>query len=201
VCVGHPVAGVDVMVAPLGFDASSVVSSVEVATTGEVLVRAPWLSEGYDRRWATERDARPADAAGLRWHRSGDVGHVDTEGRLWIEGRSVHVIQSDTGPVTPVPVEVAVEAAVADVQRCAAVGIGPVGCQQLVVVVERAGDDGLADASVAAAVRSAVDHPVAAVLQVSALPVDIRHNTKIDRTLVARWAAGVLSGQRTKRPW
>jgi acyl-CoA synthetase (AMP-forming)/AMP-acid ligase II/pimeloyl-ACP methyl ester carboxylesterase len=201
VCVGHPVAGVDVMVAPLGFDASSVVSSIEVATTGEVLVRAPWLSEGYDRRWATERDARPADAAGLRWHRSGDVGHVDAEGRLWIEGRSVHVIQSDTGPITPVPVEVAVEAAVADVQRCAAVGIGPVGCQQLVVVVERAGDDGLTDASVAAAVRSAVDHPVAAVLQVSALPVDIRHNTKIDRTLVARWSAGVLSGQRTKRPW
>lgn len=201
VCVGHPVAGVDVMIAPLGFDASSVVSSVEVATTGEVLVRAPWLSDGYDRRWATERDARPADAAGLRWHRSGDVGHVDAEGRLWIEGRSVHVIQSDAGPVTPVPVEVAVEAAVAGVQRCAAAGIGPVGCQQLVVVVERAGDDGLTDASVAAAVRSAVDHPVAAVLQVSALPVDIRHNTKIDRTLVARWAGGVLSGQRTKRPW
>jgi hypothetical protein len=69
------------------------------------------------------------------------------------------------------------------------------------VVVERAGDDGLADAAVAAAVRPAVDHPVAAVLQVSALPVDIRHNTKIDRTLVARWAGGVLSGQRTKRPW
>lgn len=201
VCVGHPVAGVDVMVAPLGFDASSVVSSIEVATTGEVLVRAPWLSEGYDRRWATERDARPADAAGLRWHRSGDVGHVDAEGRLWVEGRSVHVIQSDTGPVTPVPVEVAVEAAVADVQRCAAVGIGPVGCQQLVVVIERAGDDGLADTELAAQVRTAVDHPVAAVLQVSALPVDIRHNTKIDRTLVARWAAGVLSGQRTKRPW
>lgn len=201
VCVGHPVAGVDVMVAPLGFDASSVVSSIEVATTGEVLVRAPWLSEGYDRRWATERHARPADAAGLRWHRSGDVGHVDTEGRLWIEGRSVHVIQSDAGPVTPVPVEVAVEAAVADVQRCAAVGIGPVGCQQLVVVVERAGDDGLADTELAAQVRTAVDRPVAAVLQVSALPVDIRHNTKIDRTLVARWAAGVLSGERTKRPW
>jgi olefin beta-lactone synthetase len=201
VCVGQPVAGVDLMVAPLGFDASVVVSSIEVATTGEVLVRAPWLSDGYDRRWATERDARPADAAGLRWHRSGDVGHVDAEGRLWIEGRSVHVIQSDAGPVTPVPVEVAVEASVAGVQRCAAVGIGPVGCQQLVVVVERAGDDGLADAALAAQVRTAVDHPVAAVLQVSALPVDIRHNTKTDRTLVARWAGGVLSGQRTKRPW
>lgn len=201
VCVGHPVAGVEVLIAPLGFDAGSAVSGVEIGTTGEVLVRAPWLSDGYDRRWATERDARPADGGGVRWHRSGDVGHLDDEGRLWIEGRSVHVIQSDAGPITPVPVEVAVEAAVAGVERCAAVGVGPAGCQQLVVVVEQAGDDGLARPAVAAAVRDAVGRPVAAVLQVSALPVDIRHNTKIDRTLVAHWAAGVLSGERTKRPW
>ena len=201
VCVGRPVERVEVLIAPLGFDAGAAVSGIEVGTAGEVLVRAPWLSDGYDRRWATERDARPADASGVRWHRSGDVGHLDTEGRLWIEGRSVHVIQSDAGPVTPVPVEVAVEGAVTAVERCAAVGIGPVGCQQLVVVIERDGDDGLAPPALAASVRQAIGHPVAAVLQVTALPVDIRHNTKIDRTLVARWAAGVLSGERTKRPW
>jgi hypothetical protein len=46
-----------------------------------------------------------------------------------------------------------------------------------------------------------VSQPVAAVLQVGTLPVDIRHNTKIDRTLVATWAERVLSGERAKRPW
>ena len=169
-------------------------------TTGEVLVRTPWLSEGYDRRWATERDARPLDAAGRRWHRSGDVGHVDAAGRVWVEGRSVHVVHAIGGPITPVPVEVAAER-VPGVQRCAAVGVGPAGCQQLVVVVERAGHDGLTDPDLAAQVRTAVDRPVAAVLQVSALPVDIRHNTKIDRTLVATWAARVLDGSGGRRPW
>jgi len=79
--------------------------------------------------------------------------------------------------------------------------VGPAGCQQLVVVVERAGADGLADDATAAAVRSAIAAPVAAVLQVSALPVDIRHNTKIDRTAVAAWATDVLGGGRARRSW
>ncbi len=201
VCVGHPVPGAKVFVAPLGFDAAVPVVAVPPGTTGEVLVSTPWLSDGYDRRWATERDARPLDAAGRRWHRSGDVGHVDAGGLLWIEGRSVHVVHTDRGPVTPVPVEIAAER-VAGVLRCAAVGVGPVGCQVLVVVVETdAGDDDLAPTELAAAVRAEVRQPVAAVLQVSTLPVDIRHNTKIDRTLVARWADQVLSGHNARRPW
>jgi len=72
----------------------------------------------------------------------------------------------------------------------------------LVVIVENAAlGDGLADDVVTSAVRSAVDAPVAAVLTVGALPVDIRHNTKIDRTAVARWASSVLAGDRPKRSW
>ena len=206
VCVGMPVPGADVMIAPLGFDAGAPVTALPATDTGEVLVRAPWLSDGYDQLWRTQHDARPHDAAGLVWHRTGDVGHVDADGRLWIEGRSVHVIAADGGAVTPVPVELAVER-LDDVERCAAVGVGPTGCQQLVVVIEdAASDEGIAAAprcaAVRAAVGAAVSHPVAAVMTVRALPVDIRHNTKIDRTLVARWAADVLAGGRVRRrPW
>lgn len=201
VCVGHPVHAARVVIAPLGFDAAHPISAVDADVTGEVLVRTPWLSDGYDRRWATEREARPIDTDGVVWHRSGDVGHLDHEGRLWIEGRSVHVVHTDHGPVTPVPVEVAVEA-IPGIQRAAAAGIGPHGCQQLVVVVEAEGRAGLADAEVAAAVRAAVSWaPVAAVLTAPTLPVDIRHNTKIDRAAVAEWAAQLLAGGSTRVPW
>ena len=41
---------------------------------------------------------------------------------------------------------------------------------------------------------------VAAVLVVPALPTDIRHNSKIDRTRVAAWAERVLAGGRMRRP-
>ena len=62
-------------------------------------------------------------------------------------------------------------------------------------------DEGLADEQTSQRVRAALDHPVAAVLTVHSLPVDIRHNTKIDRTAVSNWAADVLSGGRAKVPW
>jgi acyl-CoA synthetase (AMP-forming)/AMP-acid ligase II len=219
VCVGPPVPGCEVRVAPIGFDAGRALDAgLEPGMTGELLVRAPWCSDGYDRRWHTERSARPADAEGRTWHRTGDVGHVDELGRVWVEGRSAHVIHAADGPVTPVPVEVAAESR-ALVRRAAAVGIGPVGRQQLVVVVEpvegepAAGRAGrvvgrvrrrgggalsLADSELAASVRSAVvaatGHPVAAVCTTEALPVDIRHNAKIDRTAVSAAASTLLAG-------
>jgi hypothetical protein len=41
---------------------------------------------------------------------------------------------------------------------------------------------------------------IAAVLAVRTLPVDIRHNSKIDRVAVGRWAQRVLDGRRAGRP-
>jgi acyl-CoA synthetase (AMP-forming)/AMP-acid ligase II/pimeloyl-ACP methyl ester carboxylesterase len=197
VCVGRPVDGAEVRIAALGFDAEELPVELDTGTTGEILVRAPWVSAGYLGLWATQRDARPG--ADGDWHRSGDVGHLDSLGRLWVEGRAVHVIHGPDGPITSVPVERMVERALG-LRRVAAVGVGPVGRQQLVVVIEDpAADDGPADGVVAAAVREAVGEPVASVLAVSKLPVDIRHNAKIDRALVASWASEVLAGRRAKR--
>jgi acyl-coenzyme A synthetase/AMP-(fatty) acid ligase len=165
---------------------------------GEILVRAPWVSEGYLGLWATQRAARPGAGD---WHRSGDVGHVDPAGRLWVEGRAGHVIVAADGPITSVPVERSVERALG-VRRSAAVGVGPAGAQQLVVVVEQPGSEaGPADAELTDRVRNEVAHPVAAVLTAPSLPVDIRHNAKIDRSAVAAWAGRLLAGGRPKPTW
>ncbi len=196
VCVGQPVAGAEVRICELGFDAvSGVPDALAPGATGEILVRAPWVSDGYVGRWETQRLARPGDG----WHRTGDVGQIDSSGRLWIEGRSGHVIGTANGVVTPVPVERAIERAlspsgVVTVGRVAAVGVGPEGCQQLVIVLESSAKPGLAPSGVASAVRAAVDLPVAAVLTMETVPVDIRHNAKIDRAEVSTWAQAVLAG-------
>jgi acyl-coenzyme A synthetase/AMP-(fatty) acid ligase len=169
--------------------------------TGEICIAAPHLKESYDRLWAVER--RSSRTPG--WHRSGDVGHFDDAGRLWVEGRLVHVVTGPDGPITPVGVEQRVEA-LPGVEAAAAVGIGPAGTQQLVLVVVggRAGGRSLrgsplADAALTADVRAAAGLPVAAVLVVDALPVDIRHASKVDRARVGRWARRVLSGGRAGR--
>jgi predicted RecB family endonuclease len=47
-------------------------------------------------------------------------------------------------------------------------------------------------------VRAVARVDVAAVLVVPALPLDIRHNSKIDRSRVRTWAGGVLAGRRMR---
>jgi olefin beta-lactone synthetase len=68
------------------------------------------------------------------------------------------------------------------------------------VVPASPGRAGLADDALAQAARTAADLPLAAVLSARALPVDVRHAAKIDRTRLARWAENVLSGGRVGHP-
>ena len=91
--------------------------------TGEILVAAPHVMARYDRLWLTAR-ARPRRDAG--WHRTGDVGHLDDEGRLWVEGRLAHVVTTPRGVLTPVGLERAPRRSTG-VGRAAAVGVGPRG--------------------------------------------------------------------------
>jgi hypothetical protein len=100
--------------------------------------------------------------------------------------------------VTPVPLEIAAEAATG--LRCAVTGIGPPGCEQVVAVVEHEGKAGLAGTDLDGIVRRALaPQTIAAVLTVPAFPVDLRHNSKIDRTRLGRWAGALLAGGRAPR--
>jgi acyl-coenzyme A synthetase/AMP-(fatty) acid ligase/pimeloyl-ACP methyl ester carboxylesterase len=189
VCVGSAVPGCDVRVLDLTGD---VLEAVPVGITGEVVVRTPWMSSGYDRLWRTQQLARPV-IDGVVWHRTGDVGHLDANGNLWIEGRVVHLVHTLAGAVSPVPIEVAAET-VPGVRRAAAVGVGPLGVQQVVVVVEDE-HDAQAPPALAAAVRAAVAPQVVAAVWCGPLPVDIRHNAKIDRTALAATMERRLSGR------
>jgi acyl-coenzyme A synthetase/AMP-(fatty) acid ligase len=191
VCVGRPVSGVDLTISAL--DSAGLATgapSVTPDVVGEVLVRAEHVKDRYDRLWLTQHDS----ARNPGWHRTGDVGHLDSAGQLWIRGRLAHVIVTAAGVLTPVGIEQRVET-IDQVARAAAVGVGPSGCQALVLVAETAVPrPGIAPASLVDSVRSVVDEQVAAVLVVPALPTDIRHNSKIDRARVGRWAGRVLAG-------
>lgn len=198
VCVGRPLPGVEVRISPLdatGGAEGQLTDEPEV--TGEICIAAAHVKDRYDRLWAINR--RSSRTPG--WHRSGDVGHIDVQGRLWVEGRLVHVIVTAYGPVTPVGREQRIEE-IPGVRYAAVVGVGPGGTAQVVAVLQLddAADGVLAPPELSAAVRSAVDVPVAAVLITDALPVDIRHASKIDRARLARWAERVLAGGRVGRP-
>ena len=195
VCVGRPLATVDVAIRAADAPSGTLPDALETGATGEVWVRAPHRCAGYDGLWAQQRHAFVDE-----WHRSGDVGHLDADGRLWIEGRVDHLIHAASGPLAPVPIELQAES-VAGVDLAAAVGIGPVGTQQVAVVVTGPNLDGqvVASADLSAAIRDAVDTQVAAVLVAPQIPVDRRHNSKIDRTRVQAWASALLGGANRAR--
>jgi acyl-coenzyme A synthetase/AMP-(fatty) acid ligase len=197
VCVGHPIHGVAVAISPLdALGEASDELTTEAEVTGEICIDAAHMKETYDKLWRVQH----ASAEHPHWHRSGDVGHLDHHGRLWVEGRIIHVISTPDGPVTPVAIEQRVET-VDEIAQAAAVGVGPIGTQQVVIVAalkQRARRPALARIATASRVRSVAIVDVAAVFVVPALPVDKRHNSKIDRIRVAAWATSVLSGGRMR---
>lgn len=205
VCVGLPLPGVEVRLAPLRGDGTACEELVDrPGVTGEIVVRAAHTKERYDRLWGTQRASeRPAG-----WHRTGDVGRMDEGGRLWVHGRLAHVVSTPAGPVPPYGVEQRVEA-LPDLVAAAMVGVGPVGTQHVVVVVvprnrqprRRLGRlaprlaSPLAGHELAGRVRAVAGVPVAAVLLRDWLPVDIRHASKVDRTALAQWVTALLHGR------
>lgn len=192
VLVGHGLPGVSVRISEVDARGNACGPlTAQPGVMGEVVVSATHRKDRYDRLYFTEAaSSRDGD-----WHRTGDIGELDDHGRLWIGGRLAHVITTPKGPVAPVPIEQRIEI-LDSVQACACVGVGPVGIQQVVAIVVPHGSiqGDLAPAPLAKDIRAVAGVPVAAVLLREDLPVDIRHNSKVDRSALAAWAAGLLAG-------
>jgi acyl-coenzyme A synthetase/AMP-(fatty) acid ligase/pimeloyl-ACP methyl ester carboxylesterase len=212
VCVGRPIGSNRVLVSALDSSGRATGEpSDEAGVLGEFVISAPHLKDHYDRLWLTDRTAErgtPSASAEAspggaeRWHRTGDVGHLDGDGRVWVEGRLQHVIVSSDGPIAPVGAEQDVEN-VPEVRRAAVVGVGPEGLRQAIAVVETlpsARRPGLASPDLTSAVRASTSLPLVAVLVVPQLPTDIRHNSKIDRSRLSAWAELTLSGGKPTAP-
>jgi acyl-coenzyme A synthetase/AMP-(fatty) acid ligase len=197
VLVGRPVPGVQVAISPLDdLGAATAPLTDTPLTSGEICVRGPHVKDRYDQLWLTQRSS----ARDHGWHRTGDVGHLDEQGRLWVEGRLAHIIVTADGVLTPVGPEQRIERLDA-VELAAVVGVGPVGRQVPVAVVEAPSHpQGVASSELCDAVRVEASVEFVAVLVVDQLPVDIRHNSKIDRARVAEWAAQVLTGAGVSTP-
>ena len=130
----------------------------------------------------------PRDAP---WHRMGDVGYLDAEGRFWYCGRKSQRVETATGALFTECVEAIFNRHPA-VRRSALVGIGSRGRQTPVVVVEL--KKGLAHVGWDHQLRDvAQSHEqtkhMVYFLKHFSLPVDIRHNAKIHREALAHWAA------------
>lgn len=142
VCVGFAVYGAAVAIAPLLQD-GSVDSQMthEPGVTGEILVSAPHVKDRYDTLWVTEEQSISTPG----WHHTGDVGHLDASGRLWVEGRLAHVLLTSQGVLTPVAAEQSAES-LPEVRRAALVAVGPAGTAAPVLVIEASANTAVLEA-------------------------------------------------------
>jgi acyl-CoA synthetase (AMP-forming)/AMP-acid ligase II len=197
-CLGRPAPGIEIAILPIA-GAGATEHDGARDTIGEICVRGEVVTRAYaEDPIATA--ATKIDEGSSTWHRTGDAGYCDGDGRLWTVGRVAHRIETATDTCWPVPLE-----SVCDLhpraRRTALVGAGPRGREQTCLVIEpdsgawpRSGDERAAFRSEMEALLRARAHPgrLAAVpdrvLFHPRLPVDVRHNAKIRREDVAAWA-------------
>jgi acyl-CoA synthetase (AMP-forming)/AMP-acid ligase II len=130
--------------------------------------------------------------AGAVWHRLGDCGYLDAAGRLWFCGRKAERVETSDGPMFTEPCE-QVFRQHPRAARCALIGLGPRGQQRPAIVVEAKVPDSAHARALARELRAlALQHEHTERIKVfyfqPRFPVDVRHNAKIHRLALARWA-------------
>ena len=215
VCVGSPVPSIDARVIAIDDDPiESWDPALEVPTgsIGEITVRGPQATTAYYNRPDATALAKIRDTDGEAnadnstdnksgfWHRMGDVGYIDERGRLWYCGRKADRVTTDRGTLFSVQCE-AIFDTHPKVRRTALVGVPvqngevPVICVELLPgIPSRA--RGVVEADLRAlAERYVHTRDIRHFLFHSRFPVDIRHNAKIGRPELGRWARRKLRGR------
>lgn len=197
VCVGKPVEGIELEIIKISDKPVGKLSDdlkVGPGEIGEIIVKGPQVTKGYYKRFESTQLAKIEDPAdGGFFHRMGDLGYMDDEGRIWFCGRKSHRVGTANGELYTIPCE-AIFNTHRDVFRTALVGVGRPGNMEPVLCVET--EKGLANSEhgrisnelleiggeyeITRNIRTILFHP--------AFPVDIRHNAKIFREKLAIWA-------------
>ncbi len=198
VCVGKAVSQTDVRIIPIKDGPISNIDFVEFLepfAIGEVIVLGGQVSTEYINRPEQTALAKIPSKAGI-WHRMGDLGYLDSSGRLWFCGRKNHRVQTKTQTLFTVPTE-SVFNQHQEVRRSALIGVGELGSQIPVLCVELFSQAPDTHERLRKELRAITrQHPhleeVVTFLFHPAFPVDFRHNAKIIREELREWASTQL---------
>ncbi|HWM94833.1 MAG TPA: AMP-binding protein [Thermoanaerobaculia bacterium] len=141
---------------------------------GELVVTGDHVCRDYYRNPRAVNENKIADGDTI-WHRMGDTGYFDGQGRFWIAGRVHSTILRGSELIHPQLVEQAAKGGDLRIRRAAAVGLG----ERVVLVIEtEAGEELEEDVLRRLAAAGQVVDEVR--MTSEPLPVDPRHNSKID---------------------
>jgi acyl-CoA synthetase (AMP-forming)/AMP-acid ligase II len=201
VCIGRPVEGIRLEIISISDEPIPVwdeALKLPLERIGEIVVQGPQVTRRYYNRPEADLLAKIEDpATGSFFHRMGDLGGKDSQGRIWFCGRKSHRVETGSGTLFTIPCEAVFNAHPA-VFRTALVGIGEKGRQRPVICVElekgcKAGRERIKQELLTIAQEHIHTQGIDTFLFHPSFPVDIRHNAKIFREKLAVWAAGKLA--------
>ncbi|MGM0416738.1 MAG: fatty acid CoA ligase family protein, partial [Thermodesulfobacteriota bacterium] len=200
ICIGRPVENIDAQIIRISDETIPVWDNVElmpVGSIGEICVRGPQVTSGYYHLEQATENAKIYCRDSNFYHRMGDVGYVDEQGRLWFCGRKNHRVVTGKSTLFTIPCE-AVFNLHPQVARTALVGYGARGAQRAVLCVELNPNVPAHQHSAIIADLKEIQRQYPHTEKISAFlihpnfPVDVRHNAKIFREKLALWAQECL---------
>ncbi len=190
-CVGLPAHGIrlkvirivdgPVEVGPEGLDALE----LPAGDIGELVVTGDHVGKDYYRNPEAVRENKIRDRDGTLWHRLGDVGYLDPQGRIWLVGRVNNLIRHGDRTLYPIQAEAIVHQ-LSFVGKAALLNHG----DQVVLAVSpqdwgdrrqrRTWEEALHEHMALNGI------PVDRIVFLRRMPVDPRHNVKIDYAKLKR---------------
>ena len=188
-CVGYPVTGVQIKVIAITGDPIASPGDwreMPVGEIGEIIATGPTVTKSYDALPDATRRSKIQAAEGTVWHRMGDAGYLDDEGRLWFCGRIAERVLTPEGPLYTDCCE-GIFNNLPGVNRSALIGLGIAPRQRPAIVIEpEPGTRFDPQTVLAEAARHSLTRPIQRVFLCRSFPVDVRHNAKIHRLELAR---------------
>jgi len=188
--VGHAIDGVSLrVVEPVGDRIGAPLVDCPERVIGEIVVSGGTVSREYLARPEATAASKIVES-GRVWHRMGDMGYLDGEGRLWFCGRKAHVVTAPDRVHHSVPVENVFNrhpevrrTALIAVDGRPALAVEPMS-RRLTGETRRRLAAGLRAIGLADPVTAGIGH----FYFHDSFPVDARHNAKIFRDRLAEWA-------------
>lgn len=192
-CVGKPNNGITMKVIKITDEAIPEWTDdieVEDGVIGEFIVKGSIVTKQYYNKEEATNLAKIHDNGEL-YHRMGDVGYRDKEGKFWFCGRKSHRVETGTETLFTIPCE-AVFNNHKSVYRTALVGVKDGEFKKGVICVElekgEKAHKNLMDELREIALEYEHTKNIKTFLIHPSFPVDIRHNAKIFREKLAVWA-------------
>ncbi|PCJ18918.1 MAG: peptide synthase [Candidatus Cloacimonadota bacterium] len=186
-CIGRAFPNMQIEIIEISDEVIENIKLLDANMIGEIVVKGTVVTKEYFNRPDATKLAKIKDKDSL-WHRMGDVGYKDKQGRLWFCGRKAHRVETKTQRLFSVCTE-AIFNQHKSVYRSALVGVN----NQAIMIVQLKLENQVSQTTIKKElfeIALKYDHTkdIKTILFHEDFPVDIRHNAKIFREKLSVWA-------------